>query len=388
MNTQDRRWGNLFAPALGVLALGLGSPAVRAGSNDYLQTNLVSDIPGVAEFTDPGLVNPWGIVASGTSPFWISDNNSGLSTLYTGTGSKVALTVTIPPPTGQVGPAAPTGIVFNSTSGFDGAHFIFDTEDGTLSSWASGSSAILRVDNSSSGAVYKGLTIANNGSGTFLYATNFNAGTVDVFNSSFTQTTLSGSFTDPSLPAGYAPFNIEKIGSDLYVTYALQDAAKHDDVAGLGNGFIDEYDLNGNLIKRVASNGPLDSPWGMAIAPTGFGPFGGDLLVGNFGDGMIDAYDLSTDTLAGTLDYQNGNPVTIQGLWGLDFGNGASSGSVNNLYFTAGIPGSGMIEDHGLFGNLVNVPDSGSTQIMLAVVVLGFIGLRSRRGRAIAMAVA
>jgi len=340
----------------------------------------------LAAVTDPDLVNPWGIVHSPTSPFWIADNGSGLSTLYTGSGAKVPLTVTVPPPGGAPGPSAPTGIVFNPTSDFQvaaskPAHFIFDTEDGTIAAWASGTSAILEVDNSGSSAVYKGLALANNGSGNFLYASNFHAGTVDVFNSSFTKTSLSGSFTDPSMPAGYAPFDIQNLGGDLYVTYAKQNAAKHDDVAGPGNGYIDVFDLNGDLLRRLVSNGPLDSPWGLTIAPTGFGTYGGDLLVGNFGDGTIDVFNPLNGHFINTLDGPGNVPVVIQGLWGLEFGNGASGGSADTLYFTAGIPGGGAVEDHGLFGSLaaVQVPDPADTAMLLGLALAGLGALAWRR---------
>ncbi len=372
-------------PLLAVAALGL-VPSAHSVTYDFVQTNLVSDLPSVANLTDPDLVNPWGLVHSATSPFWIADNGSGLSTVYTGAGAKIPLTVTVPPPASMPSlVAAPTGIVFNGTSGFDvglnaPAHFIFDTEDGTISGWNSGSKAVLMVDNSSEKAVYKGLALANNGSGNFLYATNFYAGTVDVFNSSFTATALSGSFTDPLLPTGFAPFNIQELDGDLYVSYAKQDAAKHDDVAGLGNGFIDVYDLNGDFLDRLVSGGQLDSPWGMVIAPSGFGNYGGDLLVGNFGDGMIDVYNPTNGAFISTLDGGGNKPIVIQGLWGLEFGNGAAGGDANTLYFTAGIPGPAEIEDHGLFGSLTaTVPDSVDTALLLGLAAVAFAPFALRR---------
>jgi uncharacterized protein (TIGR03118 family) len=352
---------------------------------DFIQSNLVSDIPGEAATTDPSLVNPWGISFSPTSPFWISDNGTGVSTLYNGAGTKIPLTVAVPPPAGGMAPSAPTGTVFNGTSDFNvaantPAAFIFDTEDGTISGWNTGTSAVLKVDNSAAGAVYKGLAIANNGSGNFLFASNFNSGKVDVFNGSYAPTTLSGSFTDTSLPSGFAPFNIQDLDGDLFVTYAKQDAAKHDDVAGPGNGYVDEYDLNGDLLGRLVSNGPLDSPWGLAIAPSGFGNFGGDLLVGNFGDGTINAFNPTNGDFVGTLDGPSGNPIVIQGLWGLSFGNGGSGGATNTLYFTAGIPGDGMIEDHGLFGSLSAspVPDVASTLALLGIASVALCAFAPR----------
>ncbi|HEX7360892.1 MAG TPA: TIGR03118 family protein [Bryobacteraceae bacterium] len=354
--------------------IALAAGAAGASLNGYMQTNLVSDLPGVAANQDPGLVNPWGIVAGPSTPFWVNDNGTGMATLYDGNGAKLPLEVTVP--------TAPTGIVFNSSSNFGGARFIFDTEDGTLSAWNSGTSAVLKAT-SPAGSVYKGLAIGNNGSGDLLYATNFGLGRVDVFDSNFHATTLSGSFQDPTLPAGYAPFDIQNIGGKLYVTYALQDAAKTDDVAGPGHGFVDVFDLNGNLVKRLASQGALNSPWGLALAPSGFGTLSGDLLIGNFGNGMINAYDPSTGSFLSTLNDPNGSPVTIDGLWGLSFGNGAHSQGVDTLYFTAGIPGSGQVEDHGLFGSLSSAAVPEPQSLALGLLGLGacFLVVRYRVAR-------
>ncbi len=350
----------------GLTVLMLGAMVVPAASLDsYVQTNLTSDLPGVAAHQDPNLVNPWGIVASPTSPFWISDNHSGLSTLYNGTGAALPLVVTIPPPVGGSGPAAPTGIVFNSTAGFSGAHFIFDTEDGTLASWSAGTSAILQAT-SAPGSVYKGLAIGGSGSASMLFAANFGLGRVDVFDSNFKPTTVAGSFKDNTIPAGYAPFNIQNINGNLYVTYALQDAAKHDDVRGPGHGFIDVFDTGGNLVRRLTSQGALNSPWGLALAPAGFGAFGGDLLVGNFGDGRINVYDPGSAAFLGMLDGAGGAPIAVEGLWGLSFGNGVFGQNPRTLYFTAGIPGSGKVEDHGLFGSLASTatPEPSSATLL------------------------
>src|SRR5512140_1465449 len=259
-----------------VLAYFAASSVQAAG---YNQTNLVSDVPGLARYTDPDLVNPWGIAFSGTSPIWISDNHTGLATIYNGAGVKQGLVVTIPPPSGGTPPASPTGQVFNGGSGFSGDRFVFSTEDGTIAGWqgALGTNAALRVDNSGSGAVYKGLALGTYGGNSYLYAANFNAGTIDVFDSSYNAATLGGSFLDPSLPAGYAPFNVQNFGGDLYVTYAVQDPAHHDDVPGAGHGFVDVFDTNGNLTRRLASNGALNSPCGLAIAPWTSGTFSTDL---------------------------------------------------------------------------------------------------------------
>jgi uncharacterized protein (TIGR03118 family) len=346
-------------------------PRAHASQGFYQQTNLVSDLPGVARVADPHLVNAWGIVHSSTSPFWISDNGTGVSTLYNGAGTPfppaAPLVVTIPPPGSSPAwtTAAPTGVVFNGTTGFvvsemtttglksGVAPFIFSTEDGTISGWSPSvdlHNAILEVDKSP-GAVYKGLAIGSNAAGTFLYATNFRAGTVDVFDASFHQVSLAGSFTDPNLLPGYAPFGIANLGGNLYVTYALQNAAKHDDVAGPAHGFVDIYDTNGNLIRRLVTRGRLNSPWGLAMAPLNFGRFSNDLLVGNFGDGRINAVDPATGDFLGQLRDADNNPITIDGLWGLDFGNDHSAGPSTTLFFTAGING----EADGLFGSLVSV---------------------------------
>jgi uncharacterized protein (TIGR03118 family) len=354
------------------------SPAQLFCASMFFETNLTSDLPGVAQNRDTNLVNPWGIAFGPTTPIWVADNHSGMSTVYNGAGQPAPsgnpIQVTIPPPKGGTPPAAPTGIVFTN-AGFDGSHFIFATEDGTISAWSGGSSAALEVDNSPSGAVYKGLARV----GTTLFAANFNSGSIDVFDTNFAPTTAPGGFADPNIPAGYAPFDIQNIGGLLYVTYAKQDAAKHDDVAGLGNGFVDIFNTNGVLQKRLISGGPLDSPWGLAVAPAGFGSFGNDLLVGNFGDGMINAFDANNGTFLGTLRDANNNPIDIQGLWGLAFGNGTNGAGANSLYFTAGIPGSGMVEDHGLFGNIQQVPEPASLLTCGGALLLLLGAARRRR---------
>src|SRR5271166_2055948 len=345
--------------------------------NSFSQQNLVSDIPGLAAWTDPNLVNPWGVAFSPTSPFWVADNGTGLATLYNSTGTPLSLVVTIPPPTGQMGPAAPDGQVFNpNPANFGGSHFIFATEDGTISSWSGGTSAVLNVDDSSANTVFKGLALAANGLNTYLYATDFHNNAIDVFDTNFNKVTLGGSFTDPSLPAGYAPFGIRASGGFLYVTYALQDAAKHDDVAGPGHGFVDIYNLDGTLDKRLISGGELNSPWGLLIAPPSFGTFAGDLLVGNFGDGMIDAYNATTGAFVDFLRGPDGKPIDITDLWALSLGNGGAAGSPNSLYFTAGL----VDEGDGLFGSLTAVPELSTWAMMLAGFAgLGLAAYRSRR---------
>ncbi len=344
----------------------------------YQQTNLVSDLPNIAKFQDPNLLNPWGLSHGPTTPWWVSDNGAGVSTLYDGNGTPVnplppgtpPLVVTIPPPAGSPAgtTATPTGNVFNGTSGFvvtEGSasgpsRFIFATEDGTISGWnpsVDKTHAILEVDRSTvgAGAVYKGLAIASLASGTFIYATNFRFGTVEMFDSSFN---LVGSFTDPKLANTcplpnqcYAPFGIQNIGGKLFVTFALQNAEKHDDVSGPAHGFVDVFDTSGNLIQRLILHGRLNSPWGLALAPADFGRFGNALLVGNFGDGRINAYDLNTGEFLGQLRDQANTPITIDDLWALGFGNDANAGLHNELFFTAGIND----EADGLFGKITFV---------------------------------
>ena len=329
------------------------APPMVCGQNFYRQHNLVSDLPGMADITDTNLINPWGISFSATSPFWISDNGTGLSTLYNSTGAVQSLIVTIPPPNGQPGPAAPSGTIANSVAGFTStngatAHFLFDTEDGTISAWSSGTSAVLKVDFSISNAVFKGLASGAYNGGNYIYATDFHNGQVDMFDTNYA---LVGSFTDATLPSGYAPFGIQNLGGQLYVTFALQDQAKHDDAPGPGNGYVDVFDTGGNLVEHFASQGALNSPWGIARAPLGFGPFSGDILIGNFGDGAINAYDPESGERLGGLADTNGNPLQISGLWGIAFGNGKNGGSAHTLYFTSGPNG----ESDGLFGSLAAV---------------------------------
>jgi uncharacterized protein (TIGR03118 family) len=349
--------GLAVATAVGITLPALGVNAEIARGS-FRETDLVSNIPGRAQHLDPNLVNPWGISAASGSPMWVSDNNAGVATLYDGAGNAFPppanggpLVVTIPKPDGTNG-GAPTGTVFNGNGGFKGDLFLFATEDGTIAGWNPAVSfrrARIEVNRSAVGlgAVYKGLAIGNN----HLYASNFRFGTIEVFDSSYTMVALAGTFSDPGIPTGFAPFNIQNLAGVLYVTYAMQKPDKHDDLSGPGFGFVDAYDLNGHLLRRVASRGTLNSPWGLAIAPASFGNFHDNLLVGNFGDGRINAFDLGTSAFRGQLKSETSAPIDIPGLWGLQFGNGHFGASADTLFFAAGIND----EQDGLFGSIVNV---------------------------------
>ena len=331
-------------------------------SQFYAQDNIISDVPGLADHTDPNLVNAWGLDAGPTSSWWIADNGTGQTTLYN-ISTAATTFFTVPGAGGAQG--NPTGLVFNGGTGFmvngGPALFIFSSEDGTISAFRGGviTTVVPNMNAVAHGAIYKGLAIDSRSAGEFLYATDFHNGKVDVFDTSFHLVTLSGNFTDPNLPAGFAPFGIQNIGGTLYVTYALQDEDAKDDVAGPGNGFVDAYDLNGNLNRRVATAGELNSPWGLALAPADFGRFSGDLLVGNFGNGRIHAFDPTSFTstgefeAVGLLHSAAGKPIQIDGLWSLQFGHGTNAvganGLTTTLFFTAGPSG----EDHGLFGSIV-----------------------------------
>jgi uncharacterized protein (TIGR03118 family) len=359
-------------------ALAVASLTTTTAHAQYAQTNLVSNIPGLAAFTDPDLQNPWGISFSNTSPFWISDNGTGLSTLYNGNGVKSALVVSIPLPAG--GLSAPTGQVFNSAGAFQlsngsNASFLFATENGTIAGWngAAGNTALTMIDNSQN-ASYKGLAIAGSGASARLYAANFRTGTVDVWDGSFNP--VVGGFTDPTLPAGYAPFNVQNVGGNIVVTYAVVDPLTGDDVSGPGNGVVDVYDANGNLLRRLSSGGALNSPWGVALAPSGFGPFGNALLVGNFGDGTINAYDFFTGAMLGTLMDGGGNPIVNDGLWAIAFGNHSATADPNALYLTAGLND----EADGSFARITATPEPGSLVLMATGLGVVLVGTKRRRG--------
>jgi uncharacterized protein (TIGR03118 family) len=351
MRSRFTIWAGLAAfLAVAATAAVLVASSAASNGNGYTVHNLVSDGAAPADHTDARLVNAWGLVSGPTTPWWVADNGTNLSTLYTATGGPVALVVSVP--------GNPTGLVFNGTAGAFPAGpanstsaFIFDTESGTIAGRV-GSGVDARVDNSASGAVYKGLAIATVGSAPELFATDFHNARVDVYDAAWHRVTTPGGFTDPSLPAGYAPFGIQTIGNRIFVTYAKQDDVGHDEIDGQGLGFVDAYDTSGNLLARVAQHGQLNAPWGLAWAPDTFGKFAGDLLVGNFGDGQINAYaELPNGHFEhrGTLQSTDGGKLAIDGLWSLQFGHGSpNNGPVDTLFFAAGPNG----ENDGLFGTI------------------------------------
>jgi uncharacterized protein (TIGR03118 family) len=332
----------------------IGAGTARAASDAFTVNVLVSDGGAPAPSIDASLVNGWGLSAGPTTPWWASDNGTNLSTLYSGTGAKTPLTVSVPgSPTGTVfnGSAADFVVSQNGSSG--AARFLFATESGTVLGWnpaVNGTVALLGADRSSVGAVYKGLAITSDR----LYATDFHSGRVDVFDASFKLVNTPGGFTDPKVAKGFAPFGIQALGGDIFVTYAKQDAARHDDVAVPGQAYVDEFTRDGRLVARVVNSGkknaPLNAPWGLALAPADFNVFGGDLLVGNFGNGRVSAYTKRGDTWVykGQLRLGSGTPITIDGLWAIAFGNGSAAGPTDALYFLAGPSG----EQHGLFGSI------------------------------------
>jgi uncharacterized protein (TIGR03118 family) len=363
----SRRWcGALVLVASAAMALAppaLANPSgAGRGLGHYVQRDLVSDVPGAAELLDADLVNAWGLAFGPATPAWVADNGTDVSTLYSGAvGStpvaKVPLTVSIPG-------GAPTGAVFNGSSGFvvssgassGPARFLFASEAGTITGWnpavpppppATQAHTAVSVP----GAIFKGLAIADTATGARIYASDFHTGQVDVWDANFAAVQRPGAFRDLSLPAGYAPFGIQAVGGRIVVTYAKQDADAEDELAGPGNGFVDVYDTDGNLLRRFAAHGPLTAPWGVAQAPQGFGRASGALLIGNFGDGHINAYDSTSGKFLGGLRDEHGGRIAIDGLWALEFGNGVI-GTPQTLLFTAG-PGE---ESHGLFGRLTTAP--------------------------------
>jgi uncharacterized protein (TIGR03118 family) len=386
MLSTSKSWKFLPAAALSLFLL----PAVTPAQH-YKQTNLVSDIAGMAPFHDPNLKNPWGLTRSpGGSPFWVGNNNSGTSTLYSGfTGAIVPIngtgTVTVPPPKGSPAgtQSTPTGVVFNGSPtdfltvpGTPGtsAHFIFATEDGTISGWNGGQNAVLMVDNSdhgsANGAVYKGATSGEIDGKKYLYVTNFRSAKVEVYDTNFMPVHLGHDAFDPDgdgdhdrddrggerIPRGFAPFNIQNIGGVLFVTYAKQDAARHDDVAGAGLGFVEIYSTSGRHIGHLQHGDWFNAPWGVVWTTRDFGEFSNAILVGNFGSGWIAAFNGFTYKFMGFVKAPDDSILTIDGLWSLTFGNDGDpakngAGPANTLFFTAGING----EQDGLFGTITPV---------------------------------
>ena len=355
------------------LLLGIAFPlAAQTPANAFLQHNLVSDLQGIADHQDTNLVDPWGN-GFGATPFWVGNNGTGTSTLYDGTGAITNLVVTIPQ-AGNAGHAGPvTGVIFNpfgsNTAAFTvsagrPSTFIFCSEDGVISGWngaVSGTAATILFDNSKTGAVYKGCALGGTAAAPVLFAANFNAGTVDVYDGtlSLNPAGYAKAFVNTAIPAGFAPFNVQVLNGSVFVAYAKQDSAKRGDVGGAGNGYVAVFDQAGNLVKNLVSQGSLNSPWGMAAAPAAFAPFGGALLVGNFTDGKINAFDMSSGKSLGALNDPKGSPIAIPGLWSLNFGSGARNEDTATLYFTAGIgggPNNGPVGSHGLLGSIQPVP--------------------------------
>jgi uncharacterized protein (TIGR03118 family) len=355
----------------------VGSAHAAARGDFYQEKNLVSSVNGLAPHFDPDLQNPWGVSFGNGSPFWVSNQVTGNVTLYNTAGAKQGLVVTIPP--GTPG-GNPTGQVFNSTaSDFvlpvgGKSVFIFDTLNGTIAGWNGASGTTAQIAQTVPGASYTGLALGNNGAGNFLYADNDGQSRIDAFNSAFQLTALGGTFTDPTLPPGFTPYNIRNLGGKLYVSYE----------SNAGGGVVDAFDLNGNFLQRVTANGPggpLSHPWGLALAPAGFGQFANALLVGNEGDGQINAFDPSNGNFLGTMSLldTNGNPVSIGfGLWTLTFGGSNNDGDPNTLFFTAGINN----ETGGLFGSILPLSPEPSAVVLFGLGAIVVCGSRFRKARA------
>lgn len=377
---------------LGIAAGSLAAQTPSAQPNNYLVHNLVSDLANTADHQDPNLVNPWGL-GFGATPMWPGNNRTGTATLYDGTGAAVPLKVTIPQ-AGNAGTAGPvTGVIFNpftsNANAFDvqagkPALFLFCSEDGVISGWnqtVSGLKASILFDNSASGAVYTGCAVGGTTSAPYIFAANFNTGIVDVYDANLNLNpppynqnqgtspepyASSTSFLNPAIPAGFAPYNVQNIDGALFVTYAMQNAEKRESVGGAGNGYVATFNLQGGLIANLITQGPLNSPWGIAIAPPNFGPFAGALLVGNFADGKINAFNPASGVFLGTLDDATGNPIAIPGLWSLNFGGGSDSEDPGTLYITAGIgggPNNDPVESHGLLAGIQAAPSFAAADI-------------------------
>jgi uncharacterized protein (TIGR03118 family) len=346
----------LFVAAV-VAVIALTTGVASATTVGYVQTNLTSDIPALAAFVDPNLKNPWGMSFGLNTPFWVSDQGANVATLYSVAGAPQPLIVSIPP-------TSPTGQVFVGGAGFteksgDQALFVFATLAGTIDAWHTGTSATTQFI-ATNGAVYTGLAVA----GSLLYAADTANGKIDVFNSTFQKTTVAGSFIDPSVPAGFTPYDIQNVGGKLYVEYAKRNSP---------GGFVGVFDANGNLLQHI-SDAHLNSPWGVTLAPLTFGQFGGDLLVGNFGDGLINAFDPVTGAFLGTLSDESGHAISNSGLWSLHFRSPNSTFDANTLFFTAGING----EEDGLFGAIRVVATPGPPTLGLLAAGLCLQLLRHR----------
>jgi len=394
-NTQQTKHIRLNWPCAGVLlvtAAGcLAGQITGDRPNNYLVHNLVSDLANTADHQDPNLVNPWG-VGFGPTPFWAGNNGTGTATLYGGSGVPIPLAVNIPQ-AANAGTAGPvTGVIFNTfasnAKAFDvqagmPSLFIFCSEDGVISGWnaaVSGKKASILFDNSKSGAVYTGCALGGTAEAPYLFVANFNAGTIDVYDGDLNLNpapyntgslpqpySTSSPFSNPAIAAGFAPFNVQNINGTLFVTYAKQDAQKHTNVGGVGNGYVAMFNLNGSLIANLISQGPLNSPWGMGLAPANFGSFADALLVGNFTDGKINAFNATTGAFLGELDDTTDNPIAVPGLWSLNFGGGADSEDPGTLYITAGIgggPNNDPVESHGLFASIQAAPAFQTTGII------------------------
>ncbi len=388
------QWNSVFAtrrmrpfrPAVTLGLIVLTGPLAVESHAQYVRTNLVSDQPGAAAHTDPNLINAWGVVFNPNGFVWVSSNHGSKSTLYDGDGNPQSLVVDVPGPSTATG-GSPTGIVFNGGSDYvvsqgaqsGPARFIWATEDGILAAWNPGvgsppspsTSSFKVADRSKGGAVYKGLASTSD---THLLATDFHNGRIDAFNSNYAfNAALSSAFQDPTLPAGFNPFNVRTFNNKIYVSYALLGPGGVDDMPGAGNGFVNIFNLDGSLDHRLISQGPLNSPWGMTIAPSNFGAFSNALLVGNFGDGRINAFNPLTGALLGALSDASGSELEVDGLWGLEFGNGLNDQPTNTLFFAAG-PDK---EDHGLYGR-IDVPEP-MTVALIASAWGGVFASRRRR---------
>jgi uncharacterized protein (TIGR03118 family) len=349
-----------LAATLVAALVAVGASSAGRPGNHYKVTPLASDVPGLAPVTDSNLQNTWGLARGAMTPWWIANNGTASTSVYTGSGSRIDIGG-LP---AQGVPGDPTGAVFSGISGqfqvgtaadptaLGTSNFVFDSEDGTISAWRLGSTAAqVTVDLSSSDAVFKGLAISNGPSGPRLYATDFANGSVDMFDGSWTQLHTPGAFVDPSLPKDFSPFGIQTVGDRVFVTYGKKQPGSEDEAHGRGLGFVDAYDLDGKFLGRFAQHGQLNAPWGLAWAPASFGRFGGDLLVGNFGDGQINAYQEMQNghfEHRGTLHAATNGKLSIDGLWALEFGNAGLNGDPQTLFFTAGIDD----EAHGLFGTI------------------------------------